>query len=159
VPQSTDIGATGKDLYQPATIPRVRLQPRTDDSLVVRTDYSDAAAWKVVCDAITRPVGDFRAYFEFMSDPSFEGAAPGDLLDALPHDVYRSVLFVIDSETLRNPDHPVLVLDLHAEPGRMFRVVPQEMWAVENNLSLGNMDFKEFADAVGQDGVFRGFPT
>jgi hypothetical protein len=41
----------------------------------------------------------------------------------------------------------------------MFRVVPQEMWAVENNLSLGNMDFKEFADAVGQDGVFRGFPT
>jgi hypothetical protein len=29
---------------------------------------------------------------------------------------------------------------------------------VENNLSLANMDFHEFADNVGADGVFRGFP-
>jgi hypothetical protein len=28
---------------------------------------------------------------------------------------------------------------------------------VENNLSLFNMDFFEFADAVEADGVFRGF--
>jgi hypothetical protein len=27
---------------------------------------------------------------------------------------------------------------------------------VENNLSLANMDFDEFADAVDADGVFRG---
>ena len=29
---------------------------------------------------------------------------------------------------------------------------------MENNLSLFNMDFFEFADAVDDDGVFRGFP-
>lgn len=28
---------------------------------------------------------------------------------------------------------------------------------VENNLSLANMGFEEFADAVDEDGVFRGF--
>jgi len=28
---------------------------------------------------------------------------------------------------------------------------------VENNLSLANMDFEEFADSVDADGVFRGF--
>jgi uncharacterized protein DUF6924 len=31
------------------------------------------------------------------------------------------------------------------------------MWGVENNLSLANMDFEEFADSVDADGVFRGF--
>jgi hypothetical protein len=32
-----------------------------------------------------------------------------------------------------------------------------EIWAVENNLSLGNMDFEDFAGAVDANGVFRGF--
>jgi hypothetical protein len=31
------------------------------------------------------------------------------------------------------------------------------MWSVENNLSLANMDFDEFADAVDAAGIFRGF--
>jgi hypothetical protein len=58
---------------------------------------------------------------------------------------------------MTDPEHPVLVVDLYSEPGRSFRVVPSEMWGVENNLSLANMDFEEFADAVDRDGVFRGF--
>jgi hypothetical protein len=29
--------------------------------------------------------------------------------------------------------------------------------SVENNLSIGNMDFDEFANAVDKDGIFRGF--
>jgi hypothetical protein len=37
--------------------------------------------------------------------------------------------------------------------------VPAELWSVENNLSLANMDFHQFADNVAPDGVFRGFPT
>jgi hypothetical protein len=32
------------------------------------------------------------------------------------------------------------------------------MWGVENNLSLANMDFAEFADATDPDGIFCGFP-
>jgi hypothetical protein len=32
------------------------------------------------------------------------------------------------------------------------------MWNIENNLSLANMIFDEFAMAVNHDGVFRGFP-
>ena len=50
------------------------------------------------------------------------------------------------------------VVDLHAELGRPFRVIPPEMWGVENNLSIANMDFYEFADKAEPDGVFRGFP-
>jgi hypothetical protein len=43
------------------------------------------------------------------------------------------------------------------EPGRTFRVIPREIWSVENNLSISNMDYHEFADNIDSDGVFRGF--
>jgi hypothetical protein len=33
---------------------------------------------------------------------------------------------------------------------------PSELWAVENNLKIANMDWQEFAAAVDEDGVFRG---
>jgi len=42
-------------------------------------------------------------------------------------------------------------------PGRAFRCVVTEVASIEVNLSIANMDFHEFADSVGEDGVFRGF--
>jgi hypothetical protein len=66
-------------------------------------------------------------------------------------------MFVADGVTMREGEHPVLVIDLADQPGRSFRVIPSEMWSVENNLSLANMDFDEFADAVDAAGIFRGF--
>jgi hypothetical protein len=54
-------------------------------------------------------------------------------------------------------EHPFLVLDLLDERGRSFRALPREIQAIENNLSIANMDFSEFADSAGSDGVFRGF--
>jgi hypothetical protein len=35
--------------------------------------------------------------------------------------------------------------------------VPRQVQAIENNLSIANMDFFEFADSADADGVFRGF--
>jgi len=67
-------------------------------------------------------------------------------------------MFMIDHIALSQPDYPILVVDLYTELGRTFRVIPAEMWGIENNLSIANMDFEEFADAVDSDGVFRGFP-
>ena len=55
------------------------------------------------------------------------------------------------------PQRTLLVVDRLHERGRWFRVTLEEAWAVENNLSLFNMDFFEFASAVDDDGVFRGF--
>jgi hypothetical protein len=36
--------------------------------------------------------------------------------------------------------------------------LPSQIQAIENNLSIANMDFEDFADSVDADGVFRGFP-
>lgn len=132
--------------------------PDVNEALVVRTDFSDEAAWISVCREIETPVEGFQAAVRFVSDPAFEGRSNDDLLAAGSRGPYRSFLFIVDAETLQVPEHPILVLDLESEPGRTFRVIPREMWGVENNLSIANMDFSEFADSVDPDGVFRGFP-
>jgi hypothetical protein len=42
--------------------------------------------------------------------------------------------------------------------GARFRCIPPELWGIDNNLNIANMDWAEFADAVDENGVFRGFP-
>ena len=133
--------------------------PDTHQSPVVRTDFSNPAAWDEISAAIRKPVGDFRAYVDFVSDPAYDGISSEQLLTLIPHGYTHTFLFVVDQITLSQPDRPILVIDLYTEPGRTFRVIPSEMWGVENNLSLANMDFEEFAEAVDADGIFRGFAT
>lgn len=132
--------------------------PDSKDSLVVRTDFSDEAAWARICSEIESPVGEFRAYVTFVSDPDFDGLSVSALTSLSQRGPYRSFMFVVDRFSLTDAEHPILVLDLAGEPGRTFRVVTSEMWSVENNLSISNMDFSDFADSADADGVFRGFP-
>lgn len=133
--------------------------PQTENALVLRTDFSDESAWDRVCREIEAPAAEFRAYVSFVSDPAFEGISSGELTSLGRHGPYRSFMFVVDRVSLTDADHPILVLDLTHEPGRTFRVVPREMWGVENNLSIANMDFLDFAENVDDDGIFRGFPA
>jgi|SRR5947209_3878416 len=131
--------------------------PNSDHALLVRTDFSDESAWTRICAEIEAPVGEFRAYVTFVSDRESEGLAIDELTELGKRGPYRTFLFVIDRESVQDPEHPILVLDLAEEPGRTFRVVPREMWSVENNLSMANMDFSEFAENTDADGVFQGF--
>jgi hypothetical protein len=131
--------------------------PDSDEALVLRTDFSDEAAWVEVCREIEAPSGEHRAYVYFVSDADFAGLDLETLTLLAQRGPYRSFMFIVDQRTLRDAEHPILVLDLVDEPGQTFRVIPREMCSVENNLSIANMDFDEFADSVDADGVFRGF--
>jgi len=136
----------------------VKKIPATENSLVLRTDFSDESAWKSLCAAIEEPVGDFRAYVDFVSDREFDGLEGEQLLSALSENSDRSFAFIVDDGAISGADHPILVMDLFDTPGRTFRVIPSQIQTVQNNLSIANMGFEEFADAVGDDGIFRGFP-
>jgi hypothetical protein len=140
-------------------------------ALLVRTDFTDDDAWDQARDEATREYGPdgFRAYVEPVSDPQWAGATWESVKDAAPvDDEGPCVLFIADGITFASPDHPILVVDLDEKilsvaefpeiaDRTPFRCVPSELWGVENNLSISNMDWEEFADAVGGDGVFRGF--
>ena len=133
--------------------------PKSDNSLLLRTDFSDDAAWYALCDAVQAPSNEgFQARVDAISDPAYDGLTVERLVAVAPKGGDHTFAFIVDRLTLANPEHPVLVVDLYDQPGRTFRVIPREMWGVENNLSIANMDYFEFADNADPDGVFRGFP-
>ena len=133
--------------------------PKTENSLLLRTDFSDDAAWAALCEGVRQPSEEgFRARVDCVSDRAYDGLTVGQLVALARKGGDHTFAFVADRVTLTHPERPVLVVDLYDEPGRTFRVIPREMWGVENNLSIANMDFDEFADSVDPDGVFRGFP-
>jgi hypothetical protein len=130
--------------------------PDAGRSIVLRTDFSDDTAWRAVVAAIEAPAGDLRYILRFVSDPAHD-AMTTDQVVAFAERTKHTFIFVVDRTTMTVADRPILVVDAFGRSGRSFRVTPAEMWGVENNLALANMDFEEFATAAGPDGVFRGF--
>ncbi|HEU4878659.1 MAG TPA: hypothetical protein VFT21_04370 [Gemmatimonadaceae bacterium] len=133
--------------------------PETRDAPVLRTDFSDQGAWDDVCGEIRQPVDGFLAYVAFIDDPQYAGISIDELLRIIPANPGHGYIFVVDQVTISVPEHPVLVVDLVTDRGRAFRALPSMVQSIENNLSIANMDFAEFADSVDETGVFRGFPT
>jgi hypothetical protein len=140
----------------------VKQLPNIEDALLLRTDFSDDAAWASLCDAIQQPNEEgFKAFVVCISDPAYEGLTVEQLMALAPRGDEcgeHTFAFIADGTTFANSERPVLVVDLCNEPGRTFRVIPREVWGVENNLSIANMDYCEFADNADPDGIFRGFP-
>ena len=134
--------------------------PDPENAPVLRTDFSDPAAWEDIRTEIQKPVGrlQFRANVQFIDDPEYAGLTSSQLLDRLPADYSHTFIIVADRMTISHPEHPLLVIDLFDKPRREFRAIPRQIQGIENNLSIANMDFEDFADAVQEDGVFRGFP-
>ncbi|CAO5183074.1 hypothetical protein FAIPA1_40299 [Frankia sp. AiPs1] len=139
----------------PTSDPRLR----TEDTPLIRTDFTDDAAWELVERAVGAPYGQdgFCAYVESVVDRAFDGYTAEQLLPLLPVDIH-AIAFVIDRATLACAENPVLVVKL-GDPddgrGQSFRALPYTLHSIENNLSIVNMDWEEFADSVDADGVFR----
>ncbi|QKW13437.1 hypothetical protein [Verrucosispora sp. NA02020] len=152
----------------------------SDASLVIRTDFSRSQEWEEIQVAIAEPQTKegFTAFVAFVDDRAFENITPPQLVEMVPADSDHAVAFLVDEETLTHPDRPILVVNLDDEDDEddededdedddeqgqgpqysaTFRVVPSEMWSVQNNLTIANMDWEDFAENVDGDGIFRGF--
>ncbi|WP_433322996.1 DUF6924 domain-containing protein [Spirillospora sp. CA-294931] len=132
--------------------------PTAHAPLVIRTDFSDASRWDEAVAALTATNEDgFMADVQIVDDPAFRDLPADRLRESLPEGYDMGLFGVVDATALASAETPVLVVDLGDEPGRTLRVIATEYWGIENNVSLGNMDFAEFAESVDPDGVFRGF--
>jgi hypothetical protein len=141
----------------------VSLPQTGHNTLVIRTDFTDSAGWQAAREAILAPGAQarlFTAHVEFVDDPDFADWTPEQVL-ALVTDEFTSrnpCLFIVDKTTVSAVGWPVLVMDLYAGEGQVFRAVAESIHGIEANLSTGNMDFAEYAEAAEDaDGVFRGF--
>lgn len=134
--------------------------PDTQNPTVLRTDFSDDQAWSRLCSLIASPIGrdGFLAYVTFVSDSGFAEVTAEKLAAHRPEGYPHSFIIMADATTFADPEQSLLVVDLLDKPGRTFRSLPTRIQAIENNLSLGNMGFEEFAGDANAGGVFRGFP-
>jgi hypothetical protein len=131
-----------------------------EESLLIRTDFSDDEAWRLVCAPDTDGCQDFG----LVDDRKFGGVT----LDVLLSLVDRCYFFVADGRTIADPEHPILVVnnddpfddddpEFAVQRGATFRVTPSHKREIAQNLSIANMDFADFAQSADDDGVFRGF--
>jgi hypothetical protein len=131
--------------------------PVSDRTPLIRTDFSSDEAWRRVVEAASSASSDgFRANLHVVDDPTFAGADPASLAGEAEANSDHVLLIIADNQTMIEAEMPLLCVD-PVPPGGQFRVVPEHLWGVENNVSLANMDFAEFETAVDADGVFRGF--
>lgn len=66
-------------------------------------------------------------------------------------------VFIADERAMQSPDHPLLACSRIPSERPRFRVAVDHLWGPENNLTLYNMDWADYVDAVQPDGVYRGF--
>ena len=139
----------------------MKLLPNSNDPLIIRTDFSDDGVWQEVCSRISAPVEDwgmvYYANVTLLSDSAFQDTTKTQLLNALTEEHEHSFLCIADCVTISHMENPILVVDLFEEFGREFRALPEAIQGIENNLSISNMDLRDFADSVDSDGIFREF--
>jgi hypothetical protein len=126
--------------------------PEINESLLVRTDFSDDDAWEALRERLD------EVELRYVDDPAFDGLTAAGLA-SLTRDRGEDELtyaFLADSVTMTDPEQSVMAVDLYDEPGRSFRVAPVEVLGVHANLSLANVDFDEFVAMAEPDGVYRG---
>lgn len=142
-----------------------------DAALVIRTDFAHEQEWVQIQAMIVEPQTEdgFAAIVQFVDDKAYDGLTASRLLQMVPAESDYTFAFLVDTVALTHPEWPILVVNFDdwAEDGEVegrgphygatFRVVPSAMWSVENNLSIANMDWEDFADSVDDDGIFRGF--
>jgi hypothetical protein len=129
-----------------------------DATPVIRTDFSDEAAWKQIKrDVAAKNRLGFSANIQFIDDQQNDGLTGQEVLRSIPGLDSYGCVFVVDAAAMSSEEHHLLVLDPFNPEGQTFRVIPAEAWGVENNLAIANMDYSEFAAAADADGVFRGF--
>jgi hypothetical protein len=132
--------------------------PTSENALLIRTDFADQSAWKKLKVAVSEPGDPFIFNMEIVDDRANSGAAVEQVMAALPEDYPHSFIVVADGTAISRPDYPLLVVDLAEERGRQFRAIAAQIASIDNNLSIANMGFEEFAGLVDDGGVFRGIP-
>jgi hypothetical protein len=126
-------------------------------SLVVRTDFTDDRGWSAVVAEIRATTDAANTAVQYIDNRIYDGLTLTQLIEIELENAELTYVFLVDSTTIADPEHLVLVVDLADHAGWTFRVTPSQLSNIADSLSTATRSFFEFADSVDEDGVFRGF--
>jgi hypothetical protein len=137
--------------------------------VVVRTDYSNDAAWAGVLEALAQPEFNVDTDVHAVTGHAWAGAGPDEILGALPP-APPDAVFIADATAMNTEGYPLLAVsttspahseDYEPEQGvtREFRAEARVVAGIHEQFEVGNMSFEEFSEVANCDpgGVFRGF--
>ncbi|MEV8613784.1 hypothetical protein AB0383_38755 [Amycolatopsis sp. NPDC051373] len=97
---------------------------------------------------------DFLPSLHVVDDPAYRDATADQSVALAPE---WALLVLADRTALASAELPLLVVRVSPRESGRLRVVAEHLWSIENNISLANMAWDEFASAADEDGVFHGF--
>ncbi|SHJ10722.1 hypothetical protein SAMN05421803_103452 [Nocardiopsis flavescens] len=149
--------------YEAPARPLPALTPG-NDALLVRTDFSDDAAWAALVELVRHPgeegfgdiVDDFGDNIDFVDDPAFGGASPEQLMAAVlsgpeETDLSANLVLIGDAAAMSGPDRSLAGISLLEGPGCPFRVPAVIAGIMVVNLALANMDLDDYVDVPPRD--------
>lgn len=134
----------------------MQILPATEYAPLVRTYFADKAAWDALLKAIGTPNSDgFTAFVTIVNQTEFADAELAQLQLPSASTQLFDLVICADKIAMSNEQFPLLCSKYST--GQTVRVIACELWGIENNLSIGNMDFEEFVKSADTTGIFRGF--
>jgi hypothetical protein len=138
----------------------VKNLPGGDGAVLVRTDLTDQAAWQELCAAVRDDAAEgLLAGLRIVDEPDYRGLSVQRLLTLVPEDAGYPYIAVADRFSAgpveRPGDRTVLIAGVD---GVQLRAAVAQLAAIDANLCSANMDLSDYAEAVGEDSVYRGFP-
>jgi hypothetical protein len=123
-----------------------------ESSPIVKTGAGTDDAWSALVQTLSTPNDEgFTAQLQPMQDRKYVGLSPAEIADLKDPVDPAPVIFVADDEALSELESVLVVAGEY-----IFRCVLGQVWSVENNLRLMNMDVSDFF-GVTRNGVFEGF--
>jgi hypothetical protein len=129
--------------------------PKTDKTLLIRTDYSNEVIWRALIEIVQKP-GEYSRGVEIVDNRKLASAKLEEIMRIVQNATRHTFVFIVDGITINHPEKPILVVDLFASPGQSFRIVASKFRSVENNLSIANLDFEDYLEKVDQENIYRG---
>lgn len=144
-------GTPGGGRRKPRIPPGVPRLPEGDDVPVIRTDFTDDAAWQ---DAVARVSAEYTwgsgdpslpLPVTAIDDPRYRDLTPDQLRLLVPHGADWPMLVVADAGTMASAKRHLLLVNLDEDSlGPTARATPAATVEMATNLWIGNMDWEEF---------------
>lgn len=149
------------------SFPQLPVYPLT---LLVRTDFENHEGWSALLSALgdldedndtqvdldDTGSSDMGLTARVVDDPAFESLQPGQVPALVPtvsrNDEHTTMVALADAQTLADPVHRLLVVDLYDTPGQSIRIPLAGTGSLAVNLEIANMDFYEFENYEGWSG-------
>jgi hypothetical protein len=110
--------------------------PETENALVLRTEFSNQAAWESICLIIREPVSEwhFLANVEFVNDKEYAGITKDQLIGLIPKHYKHTFMIVVDQTAIVHPDASFA---LSPQRYRELKITyPLQIWTSRNSLRL-----------------------